>query len=170
MEADLQNDKAERDALREKKVRRKKRKVGERTTSGMIASTAAYCPLEPLIKDMSAARTPRAYNALLSTMTNMMGHKTRILPFGRGLPTRKIRNAIAPAERIKQSGKKNTKASPPEQIMLADAVSEKYAVIQDVATWKMSVPGRATVMYQTATKPTTGDYSTVNAWLALLYD
>jgi hypothetical protein len=43
-----------------------------------------------------------------------------------------------------------------EQRRLVDIVNEKYAVIQDVATWKMSVPGRAFEIYVLVTHTTTG--------------
>jgi hypothetical protein len=39
-------------------------------------------------------------------------------------------------------------------MILVDIVSEKYAAIQDVATWKMSVPGRAFAINVMATHPT----------------
>ena len=44
--------------------------------------------------------------------------------------------------------------SSPEQMTLEDIVMQKYAVIHDFATVKMSAPGRALSMYQMATEPT----------------
>jgi hypothetical protein len=48
-----------------------------------------------LKKDTSAAMTPRAYNALLSMMANIMGQRFVLLSRG-FLTVRKIRQAIAP--------------------------------------------------------------------------
>jgi hypothetical protein len=48
-----------------------------------------------------------------------------------------------------------TRMCSPEQMTLVAIVSEKYAVIQGVATWKMLVPGCALAINELVTAPTT---------------
>jgi hypothetical protein len=72
----------------------------------------------------------------------------RLVVLLNGFPTRYIRHAIAPILRVLRMKQplgtmECMKICSPEQMTLVDMVSEKYAVIQDFATWKMSVPGRA---------------------------
>ena len=57
--------------------------------SETITLTAAYCLLVLLKNDTSAVMTPRAYNALLSMMTNIMGQR-RVLLLRGSLTVRKI--------------------------------------------------------------------------------
>jgi hypothetical protein len=127
------------------------------TTSGTIASTAGYCALEPLRKNASTATTPIAYNALLSTMMKMTGQSILVVATPKGFPALKIRQAIAPAyDSPSDRGKWNLNREMrlPEQSTLVDIVRAKYAVIHDVATWKMSMPWCACTMNWKATEPT----------------
>lgn len=64
------------------------------TTIGTIESTAIYCPKEPHRKLVSAATILREYRAQLSMSVNMI-NQCGLEPC-RGLPAKKIRNAIAP--------------------------------------------------------------------------
>lgn len=67
------------------------------TTIGTIESIATYCPKESLRKAVSVATILVVYSAQLSTSVNMIS-QCGLEPC-RGLPTKKIRNAIAP-ERV----------------------------------------------------------------------
>ncbi len=96
MEANLQHNQREDDSLRKGRIEYEWTSVLERqrrTTNGTMASTAGYCPFESLRNDASTPMTPKAYSALLSTMTNMIGQS--VLDRS-GFPARKIRHAIAP--------------------------------------------------------------------------
>ena len=64
---------------------------------------------------------------------------------------------------MKKAARGKTRMFSPEQMTLVVIVSEKYAVIQDVATSKTLVPGCALDINVTVMAPTTGRVGTLNA-------
>ncbi len=123
MEANLQHYQREYDALGKGGIELNLGKEEQLTTSGTMASTAGYCPFEPLRKKASTAMTPKAYSALLSTMTNMTGQS--VLDRS-GFPATNIRHAIAP---IHVTHRGNCEQGPelalPEQSKFVVIVREK---------------------------------------------
>ena len=79
------------------------------TTIGTIESIATYCPKQSLRKVVSVATIVMVYSAQLSTSVNMISQCGLELEPCRGLPTKKIRNAMAPESVLANKNPNNMK-------------------------------------------------------------